>query len=147
MSNFDVARRGISLLVEEIRRRGGAAVPSDAIYKRNGLTLRTGDGVARSLYVKTRRRGDWQTDTRREQPREPEANDMSFWVFVDLSAEQAAFYIAPAWWVENDIYENHNEYLARHGGQRAQNPLATHHRVQPRRVEQWEDRWDLLGLS
>lgn len=64
-----------------------------------------------------------------------------------MTADPTDFYVVPRWWIENDIFRAHNEYLARHGGQRANNPDATHHRIPTDRVIQWKDRWDLLGLS
>jgi hypothetical protein len=70
----------------------------------------------------------------------------AFWVFVDLAERQPAFYVAPEWWVRNDIYEAHRAYLARHGGHRAQTEDSTYHAIQPDRVHQWRDRWDQLEL-
>ena len=40
-------------------------------------------------------------------------------------------------------------YLARHGhgGRRKINPESTHHSISLKRIEQWRDRWDILGLD
>jgi hypothetical protein len=43
----------------------------------------------------------------------------AFSVLVDLGATHPEFYVVPEWWMENDIYEAHQEYLAQHGGHRA----------------------------
>ena len=101
------------------------------------------DGRQVSVYVKTRRRGDWETDTRKGRPRTLALDESEFWLFVDLAESPPAFFVAPAWWVENDIHEDHQAYLAAHGGQRARR-LTTHHRITTGRVEEWRNRWDLL---
>ncbi|MBA2255889.1 MAG: hypothetical protein H0W05_01625 [Thermoleophilaceae bacterium] len=91
--------------------------------------------------------GTWHTDTRRGQPREPERDETRFWAFVDLGTpDGSAYYLVPAWWIENEIHATHAAYLARHGGRRARNPASTHHAVQTRRIEEWRDRWDLLRV-
>jgi hypothetical protein len=43
----------------------------------------------------------------------------AFSVLVDLGATHPEFYVVPEWWMENDIYEAHQEYLAQHRGHRA----------------------------
>jgi len=58
-------------------------------------------GHTKRAYLKTRRTGDWQTDMRKGQPREPEGEPRDSWLFVDLASEPPQFFIAPAWWVEN----------------------------------------------
>jgi hypothetical protein len=145
-STSEVARHGVELVLEEVRRRGGLATPDSAPRARNRLVLRSPAGRTLSLYVKTRRRGDWQTDTRLGHPRTAKPDETSFWVFV-LLASPPEFHVVPAWWIENDIFEDHRAYLARHGGRRAVTATSTHHRIQPHRVEPWKDRWDLLGLE
>jgi hypothetical protein len=53
----------------------------------------------------------------------------------------------PEWWIQNDIYRAHSNYLAKHGGVRpGSNPDSTHHAIQTARVSEWRDRWDLLGI-
>ncbi|HEX6874038.1 MAG TPA: hypothetical protein VF165_00130 [Nocardioidaceae bacterium] len=69
-----------------------------------------------------------------------------FWVFVDLGGEQPDYYIAPAWWVENDMNKHHKAYLKRHGGHRAVNDASQHHAIQAKRLTQWRGRWDVLGI-
>ena len=64
----------------------------------------------------------------------------------DLSERPPTFYVAPGWWAVNNIYTAHAEYLARYGGPRAINPPATHHAIRPCRIEEWRNRWDLIGL-
>jgi hypothetical protein len=146
-SALSVAARGISLVVEEVRRRGGAAETAPAPGARNRLRLQSPDGRQFTADVKTRRVGSWQTDTRKGKERSPVAEETSFWVLVDLTVEPTDFYIIPEWWIQNDIYQAHAEYLAKHGGQRAQAPESTHHGITTDRVVEWHGRWELLGLS
>jgi hypothetical protein len=120
---------------------------ADSYGPRNTIRVQSREGKASRLYVKTRCAGDWQTDMRKGTPRTEDPDEGHFWLFVDLVPARPEFYVAPAWWVENDIYENHKAYLARHGGQRARNPHATHHRLTTNRVQEWRDRWDVLGLE
>lgn len=145
-SSADVARRGIAIVIDEIAGRGGDARPSPRPGGRNWLEVVSPS--SRSLvYVKTRRRGDWQTTIERGGPRDAEPQPAEFWVFVDLTESPVSFRVIPAWWIENDIYETHEAYLKRHGGRRAQTPHSTHHGIGSDRVEQWRDRWDLLRLA
>ena len=69
-----------------------------------------------------------------------------FWIFVDLIRPQPAFYIAPEWFVKRDIARTHAEYLARNGGERAITKDSTHHQISLPRIQQWRDRWDVVGL-
>jgi len=54
--------------------------------------------------------------------------------------------VVPEWWILNDIHVHHLAYLKRHGGRRARNPESTHHAIQHARIEEWRDRWDILGI-
>jgi hypothetical protein len=111
------------------------------------MLLRSQQGQKLSLYVKTRRRGDWQTTVGHGQPRSQDDDETNYWVFVDLTEERPAYYIVPEWWIENDIFETFQAYLARHGGRRALSPSSTHHGIKTQRIAQWRSRWDLVGLE
>ena len=53
----------------------------------------------------------------------------------------------PERWIENDIVTAHAAYLDKHGGVRpGKNPDSTHHGIPTARVDQWLERWDLLGI-
>lgn len=99
------------------------------------------------VYVKTRGRGTWQTDVRRGTPTPDSPDDDRFWLFVDLTRTPTDFYVAPEWWVENDIYETYQADLVRFGGSRPHNPKSTHHGMSEERIAQWRGRWDILGLQ
>ena len=74
---------------------------------RNRLRIETPDGRESRAYVGTGAHGDWQTDVRKGQQREPTEGEASLWVLVDLSVEPADFYVAPEWWIQNHIHEAH----------------------------------------
>lgn len=141
------ADRGRQAVIRHLEHLG-AVVTEAREGNRRVLVVRTAaDNHQVELFVKTRRKGDWQTSTTFGKPRAPAALERRFWVFVDLpDGGSASFYIAPEWWIQNDIHEDDAAYLARHGGERKITKGATHHRIQTERVSQWRDRWDLLGL-
>lgn len=102
-----------------------------------------------AIQVKTKTSGTWHTTIHRGRPRGEDPDETQFWVFVDLGRDQGVppeFFVAPAWWIENSIHEEHKAYLARHGGRRAKNPDSTHHAITQKVVEPWRDRWDILGI-
>lgn len=63
-----------------------------------------------------------------------------------LGGEDPVYYLVPGWWMQNDIYTVHEQYLEEHGGQRAKSPDSTHHAIAITRVEKWRERWDVLGI-
>ena len=146
MSSTDTAAKGVDLARRALAERGARVSPDASARGRNYLEVITPSGSRNRVYVKTRSTGTWQTDIRKGQPRAPEQRTHEFWLFVDFTTAPAEFLVAPEWWVENDIYETHQKYLARHGGRRRDTPSATHHAIPLKRIEQWRDRWDLLGL-
>ena len=78
--------------------------------------------------------------------REEDPTEEKFWIFADLGPEHPECCIAPAWWVENDIHENHSAYLKRYGGKRAPGGTSQHHAITAKRLQKWKDRWDVLGI-
>lgn len=56
------------------------------------------------------------------------------------------YFVVPEKWIQKDIDAAYAAYLKRHGGKRARTPGSTHHAIRKDRVEQWRDRWDLLGI-
>lgn len=100
-----------------------------------------------TIQVKTRTSGTWHARVPRDaQQSLPVDDESAFWVFVDLSAESPAYLVAPRWWIRNDIFETHTAFLARHGGVRPMSPESSHHAITLARIEQWRDRWDVLGI-
>jgi hypothetical protein len=68
-----------------------------------------------SIQVKTRHTGTWHTRYPRDAaPCSEDLKEDSFWIFVDLSAEYPDYFVAPRWWVRNDIWKHDTAYLVRY---------------------------------
>jgi hypothetical protein len=98
--------------------------------------------------VRSRRTGDWQARASFGRPRDESPDETRYWIFVDLGSTLGApaYFISPEWWIQNNISEVHQKYLARHGGRRARTPESDHHRIPRHRIERWLDQWILLDL-
>lgn len=102
-----------------------------------------------SIRVTTKRGGKtWHSSIVGCQPMSPKANEDTFWVFVDLGDAGVCprYWIVPEWWIKDNIYRAHQAYLSKHGGRRPKNPDSTHHSIDESRLEQWKERWDILGI-
>jgi hypothetical protein len=144
-----VARGGEHYVAAEIHRRGAYAstfagnMPDIDILACNSERTRVV-----SIQVKTKRARTWQTSIDRgRRAQQPTDESLEFWVLVDMATPEPSFYVMPQAWIENDIYKEHRAYLAKHGGVRpGKNPDSKHHSIEPARVIQWRDRWDVLGI-
>jgi hypothetical protein len=149
-NNQQVSRAGEHFVAAELHRRGAYAVTFAGNMPRiDILATNTEQTHTAAIQVKTMTAGTWQTSITRGQKREePTEEETHFWIFVELKNPPAPphFFVVPEWWIENDIYGAHKDYLAKHGGKRAITEGSTHHAIKRSRVEQWRDRWDVLGL-
>jgi hypothetical protein len=146
-NNHQVNRAARHYVAAELHRRGAEDVLIGT--KRADPDLRASNpSRAREvrLTVKAKTAGDWQVSTDSGVSREAEPDPTEFWILVDLRNPAPGYLVIPAWWIENNIFEEHQAYLARHGGQRARSPESKHHRITDDRVEQWRDKWDILRL-
>lgn len=110
-------------------------------------TCRPDDGRRLLLRVKTRTSGTWQGSVRDGDPSPGMASPEVFWVFVGIErGGPPGFFIVPDQWMRRDIYEAHQKYLNRHGRIRAITSDSTHHAIERKRILQWQDRWELLGI-
>ena len=148
LTTAQVGRAGEFFVAAEIHRRGGYAVTFAGNMPGIDIIASDADHMRRvTLQVKTRTAGSWHAQVPRDaQQGLPVSDESAFWAFVDLSAPAPAYFIAPRWWVRNDIYEAHTAFLARHGGVRPQTPESSHHAIRLPRIGQWRDRWDVLGI-
>lgn len=153
-----VARAGELFVAAELNRRGAYAVTFAGNMPEIDI-LASDQGQTRTvaLQVKTKRTGTWQTTVKEWTQRQPRVAGLRFWVLVDLkpsfrtegdteSTLMPSFYIIPERWMQQDIDRAHGNYLARHGGQRAVNPLSKHHAIAPNRLSEWFERWDILKI-
>lgn len=146
-NNQQVNKAGRHYVSAELHRRGAHDVvvgeargEPDVCAANEARTRRV------EIIIRAKTAGDWQPSTDSGVPHKPESEPVRFWVLVDLRQTAPQYYVMPAWWIENNIYEVHQAYLRRHGGHRARSPESKHHRITDDRVEQWRDRWDLLAV-
>jgi hypothetical protein len=141
------AARGLRAVAEELGHRGVTA----AEVQRGNVTLleilRPGDNRRVHLRVRTRTGGSWQGSIRDGNPDPPPPHPDTYWVFVSLNAALPSdFFVVPDQWIRKDIHEAHQEYLTRNGGERPVTPNSLHHSIPQKRIQQWQNRWDLLGV-
>ncbi|MET7400415.1 hypothetical protein ABZS66_43705 [Dactylosporangium sp. NPDC005572] len=66
-------------------------------------------------------------------------------IFVDLTGDAPDYFVAPASWVEHDVRTHHAAWLASVGGTRPRNPTSDHTAIPVERIQQWQQRWDVLA--
>jgi hypothetical protein len=148
--NQQVARAGEYFVAAELNKRGAFAVPVARNMPKIDIIACNSEG-SRTIHIQVvtkRGKTNWHSSIVGCQPMAPKGDEDHFWVFVELGDVQTSprYWIVPDWWIRNDIYRAHQAYLERHGGTRPRNPTSTHHSIDERRLEQWEDRWDILGI-
>ena len=141
------AERGRRLVIVELQQRG----VTTTVLRRGNLILleirSPDDGRRIQLRVKTRTSGTWQGSIRDADADPPAPHPDLYWIFVEVeSGGRPGFFIVPDQWMRRDIHQAHQKYLQRHGGVRAVTADSTHHAIEARRILQWRDRWDLLGI-
>jgi hypothetical protein len=148
--NQQVARAGEHFVVAELNKRGAFAVTfAGNMPKIDVIACNEDQSRTVHIQVKTKRGGrTWHASTVGSEPMSAPADETCFWVFVDLGDLDAPprYWVAPDWWVRDDIYRTHQDYLERHGGGRPRNPDSTHHAISESRLEEWRGRWDVLGI-
>jgi hypothetical protein len=65
-------------------------------------------------------------------------------ILVDVSGAAPEYYIVPGDDLRALVRTRHEEFMARVGGRRPQNPESKHSRIDPADVQEWKDRWSLF---
>jgi hypothetical protein len=104
----------------------------------------TGHGLMRQVRVSAKRAGSWQSRTAYGMAKAEPQMHGRFWIFVDVGAPSAKFYVVPENWIVEGIFKAHQKYLARYGESRKRSPNSTHHAIPRDRIAKWYERWDLL---
>lgn len=148
LNTQQVRDAGQYYVAAEISRQGGYAVVTPG--NRQGIDILAND-VAHKRFIgiqaKTKNHpGRWVASTRDGRPPEEPSDETTFWVMVDLNGTTPEYYVVPAWSLQNTIYTNFQDYLAKHGGQRPRNPDSTDWSIHVADVKQWKGRWDVLGI-
>jgi hypothetical protein len=145
MSNQQVNAHGRELVEIELLKRGATSV------KMCGTRLKYISIVSKknkdiNLRIKVKRKGSWQTTID-----EADGSVIShtgdikfdFWIFVEMG-DEPNFWVVPDNWIRHDIFIEHKKYLEKHNGHRPKNDDSNHHSIEEYRINNWEDRWDLL---
>ena len=148
MNIQQVGRAGELFVAAEINRRGGYAVTfAGNMPGIDVLAADLGDSRRISIQVKTKSSGTWHARYPRDAAHGTEdPGESSFWIFVNLGGEHPAYFIAPRWWVRNDIWVAHHAFLARYEQEHGRARQSDHHGIPASRVERWRNRWDILGI-
>jgi hypothetical protein len=142
------AEKGRRAVIEALRDRGAEVSESRRGNLRLVVARSPAPGGSVHVRVKTRTAGTWQSSIRDADPDPAPTRPETFWAFVDLkNPRNPQFYIVPDTWMRQDIHRAHQAYLRRHGCERAITQDSVHHAIELRRILQWKDRWELLGLS
>ena len=151
--NQQVGRAGEYFVVAELNKRSAFAVTfAGNMPKIDLMACNQGQNRTVHIQVKTKRGGrSWHASILAGKPGKPPAaplDETTFWILVDLGDWETTprYWVVPDWWIRNDIYRNHKAYLDSHGGKRARNPDSTHHAIDEKRLKEWQDRWEILGL-
>jgi hypothetical protein len=152
-SNQQAARAGEHFVAAELNKRGAYAVTfAGNMPKIDLLACNSDQSRTLQIQVKTKTGGQsWHSSIvdcmAMEEPPNP-LDVIKFWVFVDLGEYHTAprYWIVPDWWMRNDIYRVHQEYLGRYGGSRAKNPDSTHHSIEEKRLTEWQNKWETLRI-
>src|SRR3954447_8537060 len=104
-TNAQKARAGGHLVVAELLRRGVGDVACDDRQRSSEIVATdTTQSRAVTLRIKTKTTGDWQTTTALGEPRQPDNDETSFWVLVDIGTDPdraPTFHVVPDWWMRN----------------------------------------------
>ncbi len=148
--NQQVARAGEYFVAAELNKHGAFAVTfAGNMPKIDLMACNQDQSRTVHIQVKTKRGGNsWHSSIIGCQPTNPPEDETVFWVFVDLGEVDASprYWVVPDWWIRNDIYLAHKAYLEKHGGKRARTQDSTHHSIDESRLQEWQGRWDILGI-
>ena len=129
--------------VHQVARFHAAAAVASQGYKVEVVGSRTRLSVdGRTVQVLSRRQAGppWQAKVSA-----PTVENAHAVIFVDLTGETPDFYLAPADWVDRDVRQHHDAWLASVGGERPRNPASDHTVITVERIGQWHQRWDVLN--
>lgn len=147
-SRHELNRQGREEVAAELRRRGAVNVESFGT-RRVGLRASSSDfNRTVELRIKTKQKGNWHASIEDGMPvSETLEEDIKneYWVFVDLE-NAPRYWIIPDTIIRQNIFNAHEEYLKQHGGHRAINDTSNHHSIREERLNDWVERWDILGI-
>lgn len=137
---------GFREVVRELHRRG--VQPPDIGILAEGnkrmIVFKNESGKVVTLLTRSKRSGTWQTTTDYGVAKKENVDENEYWVFVDLEHSPSEFYVVPAWWIHNNIWETHAAYLLQNGGKRKYNDNSKHHSISEKVINRWLGKWSLI---
>ena len=148
LNTQDVSKLATSYVASQLKQMGAIVKKIDNIKGRKFIIADNKKNTNEiKIIVRSRRKKNWHSsidDGRLCKKPEVESN---YWVFVDFTEPRSPdYFVIPDWWIRNNIYETYQAYLKRHGGRRRDNPNSRHHAITKESIQQWKDRWDILGI-
>ena len=149
MNNLTTSHKGFSATKKKIEKLGGIDVNEHKEGKKKHITFKSTTGKEFKITTRSKASGTWQTDIRYGKKRQEQIGEKEYWIFIDLETEPNIFYkfyIVPFWWIQNDIYTSHARYTSKYRGRR-DNDDSKHHGIELKRIEKWQNKWELIELK
>ncbi|NIF57016.1 hypothetical protein F3J27_06035 [Enterobacter sp. Ap-916] len=143
---MNTATIGLLNVLEKITNLGARNSIISKQGNRTFIEFISPNGNVYKVTTRAKTSGTWQTSINYGSICTIDKSDNEFWVFIDLEREPNSFYVTPLFWIRNDIYKAHALFMEKHGGRRPLNDESTHHAISKKRIADWMDRWELLGL-
>ena len=135
------------MVAGELCRRGMVATTLAANAPDVDILAMSNDGErVFQIQVKAKTTGDWRTS---EVGKRKEARSGWFWVLVDLTQDPDArpiYYVVPDAEMLRTISIEREAYLRRNKGKPGWKPTSRHS-IRVSGIQEFKERWDLLGLS
>jgi len=148
MGTMNARDSGYRAVWLELERRGAVSIVEESGEELSAIRFNSTAGERFEVFTQSRTKTTWHIEIDRDMEMQHPADDHQFWIFVNLAASPAGFYVVPSWWMQNNIYQEHfYEHWALNDGYRMRKRGGQHHEIQEYRIEQWKSRWDLLGLD
>ncbi len=147
MSNITTRDRGIRATIKILLKLGATNISEFTKENKKFIAFQSLTDRKFTITTRARTSGTWQTTINYGIESQKNINEKEYWIFVDLSKEPNEFYIVPLWWIQNDIYEAHKNYLNSNDGVRPKNDKSKHHGIKLERIIEWHNRWDLIELK
>ena len=95
------------------------------------------------IQIKSTGSDSWVVDPRLGCKRSEDPADNRFWVFVGFREEHPTYHVVPEWWIQNDMFERRQGYVARLPPGAKEGGIQT---VTPQQIREWLDRWGVLEI-
>jgi len=147
MNSHETNSKGREIVKTELLRLGAGSVAEVIEKSKVRLNATSSDGSRTvTIRVKVKRKENWHSTASEGMSSDvAPKKEINFWVFVDLGSVPK-FWVVPDWWIRNDIYEKHEQYIKEHGGHRPINDDSDHHSIEESRLEEWQDKWEILKI-